>query len=406
MFAAIVFLVVILLWAIFFSVKYYREVMHEQGDFYTLIHTIATKEVSVNQLKHITNRMEGRFMGKRWDPRSPSRLDPQFGFLNHIHLDADYSVISSDVKESIHSDSLFGVLDEPSGEILMDDGFLLSRLDLDGGESLIIFKKLHYSFEDYISDILVYLFVSLIFGALIYYAGKRFVDEAFTPVEENIRDMKQFVHHAGHELKTPLSVMDGNLQLLTQEKKYSAQMFKEIRKEVQHMNHLIEWLLELSDLHPTWKKDTVYLLSVVQEVLGTYAKKIQKQQLQIELDISADISISSNHSHLHILVSNLISNAVKYSHKKGKIGITYTYNTLSIQDNGVWVWEEELPKLFDSFYKGKYGKKKEGFGIGLSLVKKIVDMYGWKIEVKNQKDWGMEFRVIFKQKLQSVNIYL
>ncbi|USN59188.1 MAG: hypothetical protein H6767_03760 [Candidatus Peribacteria bacterium] len=160
--------------------------------------------------------------------------------MNHIHLDADYSVISSDVKESIHSDSLFGVLDEPSGEILMDDGFLLSRLDLDGGESLIIFKKLHYSFEDYISDILVYLFVSLIFGALIYYAGKRFVDEAFTPVEENIRDMKQFVHHAGHELKTPLSVMDGNLQLLTQEKKYSAQMFKEIRKEVQHMNHLIE----------------------------------------------------------------------------------------------------------------------------------------------------------------------
>ncbi|USN59187.1 MAG: hypothetical protein H6767_03755 [Candidatus Peribacteria bacterium] len=74
---------------------------------------------------------------------------------------------------------------------------------------------------------------------------------------------------------------------------------------------------------------------MVQEVLGTYAKKIQKQQLQIELDISADISISSNHSHLHILVSNLISNAVKYSHKKGKIGITYTYNTLSIQDNGV-----------------------------------------------------------------------
>jgi signal transduction histidine kinase len=90
--------------------------------------------------------------------------------------------------------------------------------------------------------------MTVLFSILFYFVGYRFVGRALKPVEENLQDMKDFVHNAGHELKTPLAVMSGNLQVMQAEKKLDPVLLQESFREIDMMNGLIESLRQLSEL--------------------------------------------------------------------------------------------------------------------------------------------------------------
>ena len=82
---------------------------------------------------------------------------------------------------------------------------------------MVFYAKLRYDAEDLFEDSMILLVMILLFSVLVYFLGYRFVERALQPVEENIEDMKDFIHNAGHELKTPLAVMRGNLQIMQAE---------------------------------------------------------------------------------------------------------------------------------------------------------------------------------------------
>jgi two-component system phosphate regulon sensor histidine kinase PhoR len=111
--------------------------------------------------------------------------------------------------------------------------------------------------------------------------------------------------------------------------------------------------------------------------------------------VSKDVSLYVNREEMYVLVSNLLKNAITYNKKKWKVDISFKNNSLIITDTGLWIPQEELEKIFERFYQGVSARSNEGFGIWLSLVKKIVDANGWKIEVKSTKGEGTEFRVMF-----------
>jgi two-component system phosphate regulon sensor histidine kinase PhoR len=107
------------------------------------------------------------------------------------------------------------------------------------------------------------------------------------------------------------------------------------------------------------------------------------------------IKIKAHKDYLYIFLSNIIWNAIKYNKKDWKIDISYKVSELTIQDTGVWIDKKDLPKIFDRFYKADKSRNSEWFGIWLSLVKNIADLYKWKIGFES-KDWeGTKVKIKF-----------
>ena len=94
-------------------------------------------------------------------------------------------------------------------------------------------------------------------------------------------------------------------------------------------------------------------------------------------------------------MSNIIKNAIKYNIQGGKVIISRSKNILTIADTGIGISREEQEKIFERFYQVKKIRSEEGFGIGLSLVKKIADANAWKISVQSERGKGTSFTIVF-----------
>lgn len=91
------------------------------------------------------------------------------------------------------------------------------NLESQYGKKVIFYSRKHYDVDDFLRDIFILLGMTSLFSTLFYFLGYRFVERALKPVEENLADMQDFIHNAGHELKTPLALMRGNLQIMQAE---------------------------------------------------------------------------------------------------------------------------------------------------------------------------------------------
>jgi two-component system phosphate regulon sensor histidine kinase PhoR len=95
------------------------------------------------------------------------------------------------------------------------------------------------------------------------------------------------------------------------------------------------------------------------------------------------------------LMSNLIGNAIKFNMEKGEVRVTLKKDTLVIEDTGIGIAHDALPHIFDRFYQADTSRAKDGFGLGLAFVKRVVDVHGWTIAVKSAKGKGTTFTVKF-----------
>lgn len=125
--------------------------------------------------------------------------------------------------------------------------------------------------------------------------------------------MKNFVHNAGHELKTPISVIDSNLQLIDDIKSYDKEMTKEMKQEIQKLNSLINSLIQLTDINSLQKKEKNNLKEVTEEILKDFQQKIDKKNIEVSLKIENNIHIMAHKGYLYIFLSNIIGNAIKYN---------------------------------------------------------------------------------------------
>lgn len=263
---------------------------------------------------------------------------------------------------------------------------------VDGGK-ILVFKPFRYPFFEYLEDVSLFLLFTLIFSIPLYFAIKLFVDKTLVPVEENLRDMEDFVHNAGHELKTPLAVVDGDLQLLKARKNYSEESVDEMRSEIQKLNTLIEGLVDMANIQATKEKEKLSINEELQQVLKTYESALEEKNIQIHIEWKTKIFVMANKGYVQILLGNLISNAIKYNIDSGKVVCTFRKDTLTIEDTGDGIDEEHHSKIWQRFYK--VAGKKSGNGIGLSLVKKIVDMYHWEVKIESKKWHYTKFTISF-----------
>lgn len=219
--------------------------------------------------------------------------------------------------------------------------------------------------------------------------------------EELSRNKMQFFTNISHEFRTPLTLIIAPLEEMQQSEpdKERSHIMKMMLRNANRLLRLINQILDLRkaennkieiEVHP------INLVLFIQDFIGIFSDVLHRKQISLSLDYnSKDITIWYDPDLLEKCLYNLLSNALKYTGEGGKIHISISKQPdndiiLSIQDNGTGISQDEQPYLFDRFYQGQYSKG-SGTGIGLHLVKTIVELHHGSIEVQSEPDSGSSF---------------
>ena len=215
-----------------------------------------------------------------------------------------------------------------------------------------------------------------------------------------------FVSNVSHEFKTPINAIEGYSMLLQDGENLTNEQKEYVDKIVFNTHRLssltgsILLLSKLENQSIVSKKTSFDLDEQIRKSLlaleGQWASK------EIEFDIEMDdTDYVGNEALLHHIWGNLISNAIKFSDNGTEIKIRLENHAdkivFTISDQGIGIDEETQKHLFDKFYQGDSSRKNEGNGLGLALVKKIIDLEGGEITVKNNEDRGCTFTVVLNK---------
>lgn len=241
------------------------------------------------------------------------------------------------------------------------------------------------------------------------YTLSQTINNLLDRVENTIEREKQFTSFASHELRTPLTIIKGTLEVLIRkprnQEEYKEKIFFCI-DEVDRLNHLVDQLLLLARFENqkrSLKIENTYLNGIILDTVSQYSSIIKSKEIHIINNFAKDFYINSDSYLLSIIMNNLISNAIKYSHEKGEISISIFENNgvveCSISDFGIGVPSEDLKKIFDQFYRSKsieYSKIK-GTGLGLSIVKRLCEILSIEIKITSRENIGTTANLIFNR---------
>ena len=231
------------------------------------------------------------------------------------------------------------------------------------------------------------------------------VKEYLNQIEREKQIRQEFFSNASHELKTPITSVQGYAELLEsgiiQDEVQKADFIKRIKKEAGNMNNLINDILMISRLETKEAevlKSDVRLSILVEDIIESLEPLAASHEVLMHMDCRP-VCIYANGQQMKELIGNLVSNAVKYNKPGGDVWITVKEEDrnviIRVKDNGMGIPKESLGRIFERFYRVDKGrsKKQGGTGLGLSIVKHIVNFYHGTITVESTIDVGTEFMV-------------
>lgn len=227
-------------------------------------------------------------------------------------------------------------------------------------------------------------------------------------IENSVENIKQFSSNASHEFKTPLTVIQGEIELCKnsgQSKEELEKSLEKIDNEQKKLQDIIKNFLLLSRLEKdTYKNSQSQLDKVIFDVIEYNLLAIENKNLELKLDVDVDedLTVNFEEKYLNIVINNLFTNAIKYTNE-GFIKIK-AYSDLNkqtvfeIQDSGIGLSKEQVNKIFERFYRVDEARTnfQDGIGLGLSIVEKICSKFKTKIEVKSEQNKGTIFKLLFK----------
>jgi signal transduction histidine kinase len=215
---------------------------------------------------------------------------------------------------------------------------------------------------------------------------------------------KEFVENASHELKTPLSIIQANLDTALEDEKISKKELKKLlessKQNIHFMNKLTEDLLLLSILDQGVEFDKVDLVEILKKSIKEVKILFPETQTRIEKQLpNKKVFVKGNSILLERAIMNILENSVKYS-KAEKIEISLEQNDLVkiiIKDNGVGIPKEHVQKVFDRFYRVDKSRSRStgGVGLGLSITKQIINKHKSEISLESEKNNGVKFTITF-----------
>ncbi|MFA5720285.1 MAG: ATP-binding protein [Acholeplasmataceae bacterium] len=308
-----------------------------------------------------------------------------------------------------------GVLVLDNDTIVHANQMVINYFELDNKTNLHFFvqtfikdklQKTNHSFiqtihqKDYLFDVVPYHSKWLENGYII----------SVVDITEELRlekTKKEFFQNASHELKSPLTIIKGNLELITEGiivDNINETLIKTI-KEIDTLNTLINQMLDVSLLENNASKQSKHLSikTTIVSILDKYKPKIYEKKLTLNQNLD-DSKAYMEKRHLEMLLNNLIDNAIKYNKESGLLDVTLHNQTLTIKDSGIGIKKDEMNRIYERFFRSSSidVKKTSGSGLGLAIVKHIALTYDIDITLSSDAS-GTTFKLYFKNE-QNKNV--
>ena len=218
-----------------------------------------------------------------------------------------------------------------------------------------------------------------------------------------------FIAGVSHELKTPLAVIQNYASSLQNKNldeatrvKYAQTLVAASKKLTTLVTNILK-LNKLENQQIASDYERVDLVAMLSEAIVGFEDFIEEKGIELECDFDEDVKIISSPSNLEIVWNNLISNAIKFTEAGGKITVrlkrSEDFAVVSVEDTGCGISEETGKHIFEKFYQGDTSHATEGNGLGLALVKKVIDIIGGEISVESELGKGTTFTVKLKSKV-------
>ncbi len=255
--------------------------------------------------------------------------------------------------------------------------------------------------------ILTFIAVSVGMFILIFFISSFLTERSIKPIKESYYKQKQFISDASHELKTPLAVIHTNVDvLLTNTDEQNKKWLEYIKSEVERMGHLTNDLLYLTQMDGAedhqMMKTTFNISERLEHILLGLEVVAFEKNISLIYDIAPDIEMHGNAEQVSQVMMILLDNAIKYTQTGGDISILLSKSThhinLSVTNSGDGISEEDLPYVFDRFYRADKVRSRESgsYGLGLSIAKTIVEQHNGKITCESKVGDQTNFTVRFK----------
>ncbi|MFN4146851.1 MAG: ATP-binding protein [Runella sp.] len=232
-------------------------------------------------------------------------------------------------------------------------------------------------------------------------------NQMFQRLEQSFELQRSFVSNASHELRTPLAAIKSEIQIALENERTPDEYRKVLRSllnDTQRLIQLTNGLLQLAKSERQGQAVSFQELRLDELLFATQEELLSRQSdYQITMDFEQipeneqDITVMGNATLLKTVFSNLIDNACKYSSGKRaevRIGFDHKNSIVRIKDNGIGIPEEEIGLIFEPLYRAKNATSFKGYGIGLSVCKRIVDMHSGQLNVQSKVGQGSTFEVV------------
>ena len=235
------------------------------------------------------------------------------------------------------------------------------------------------------------------------------INNLLTRLESSFERISQFSSDASHELKTPLTIIKGELEIALRKDRSTSEYkqtldtsLNEVMVIEQTINDLLFLAKNEKDLITQNTKELLYFDEIVDESINEIKNFAILNKIEIKFDLIDTLEFKGYSNFLKIAIKNLLKNAIQYSDKESfvivKSYIENGYFNISIQDFGIGIASSEQAKIFEKFYRTDKSRNKNsgGTGLGMSIVKKIIDIHKGNIKVNSSENIGTTITLSFK----------